>query len=134
MAKILLVEDNEQLGAMLVERLERRGHTVLLATDRASAFSSAKSSQPDVILLEAQLRGDEDWAAARALKYDDHTRAIPIIALMGSNSDEARDAALQNGCKELHGKPVDFARLVQQIDAVAPEQPVQPAPDDKTEA
>jgi DNA-binding response OmpR family regulator len=121
--KILVVEDNEQLGEMLVERLERRGHVVILATDRATGFSSAKASQPDVILLEAQLRGDEDWAAARALKFDDHTRDIPIIALMASNSEEARAAALKNGCDELHGKPVDFNHLIQQIDSVADGEP-----------
>lgn len=119
MAKILVVEDNEQIGALLVERLERRGHVVLLAADADAAFSSAKASQPDVIILEQQLRGQEDWAIAKALKFDDHTRAIPIIALMGANSEEARDAALQSGCDELHPKPIDFGRLIQQIDAEA---------------
>ena len=61
---------------------------------------------------------------ARALKYDDHTRDIPLIALMTNNSQEARGAALQAGVDELHGKPVDFGRLLQQIDALAaPEAP-----------
>jgi CheY-like chemotaxis protein len=120
LAKILVVEDNEQLSALLVERLERRGHTVLHALDANAAFSSAKASQPDVILLEQELRGQEDWAIARALKYDDHTRAIPLIALLANSSEEARDAARQSGCDELHSKPVDFGRLFQQIDAAAP--------------
>lgn len=120
-AKILVVEDNEQLAAMLVERLERRGHVVLHAAQADAAFASAKASQPDLIILEQQLRGQENWAVARALKYDDHTRAIPIIALIGANSEDARDAALQAGCAELHGKPIDFGRLIQQIDALAPE-------------
>jgi CheY-like chemotaxis protein len=119
LAKILVVEDNEQLGAMLVERLERRGHTVLHAETGDAALSSAKASQPDIILLEQQLRGQEDWATARALKYDDHTRAIPIIALMANNSDEAREAAQRSGCDALHAKPVDFAKLIQEIDAAA---------------
>ena len=122
MAKILVVEDNEQLAAMLVERLERRGHTVLLTQDKDAAFSTAKASQPDVILLESQLRGVEDWAAARALKYDDHTREIPIVALMATNTEEAKSLARQNGCQELHDKPIDFGRLLQQIDAVTTKQ------------
>ncbi len=63
------------------------------------------------------MRGQEQWAVARALKYDDHTRAIPIVALMENSSDEARDAAKQSGCDELHAKPIDFGRLLQQIDA-----------------
>ena len=36
---------------------------------------------------------------------------------MGNNSEEAQGNALQNGCEELHPKPVDFGRLLQQIDA-----------------
>jgi len=127
LAKILVVEDNEQLGALLVERLERRGHPVLHAQDAAAAFAAAKASQPDVILLDQQLRGQEGWAVARALKYDDHTRAIPIIALMGADSEEARDAARQAGCDEFHLKPLDFGRLLQQIDAVAPAAGAEPA-------
>lgn len=120
MTKILVVEDNEQLGEMLVERLERRGHQTLLATENDAALSSAKAAQPEVILVEAQLRGGEEWATARALKYDDHTREIPVIGLMTNNSDEAREAALHNGCLDVHYKPVDFGKLLAQIEAAAP--------------
>ena len=117
MAKILVVEDSAQLGEMLKERLERRGHVILVAEDRETAFACAKAAQPDVILLDSQLRGEEEWETARTLKYDDHTRAIPIIALMENNSEEARSQALQNGAQELHGKPIDFGLLLQQIEA-----------------
>ena len=116
MAKILVIEDNEQLADLLAERLERRGHAVVRAVDSDTGLANAKSSQPDVILLEQQLRGQENWATARALKTDDLTREIPIVALIGDNTEETRAAALAAGCDELHLKPVDFAKLLQQID------------------
>lgn len=114
--KILLVADNEQIGQLLHSRLEKRGHQVILATDEDSAFSSAKAAHPHIVILEEQLRGGEDWAVAKRLKYDDHTREIPIIGLAGAFSDEARDAAVQNGCVDILGKPVDFAKLLQMIE------------------
>jgi CheY-like chemotaxis protein len=117
--KILIVEDNEELGDLLAERLKRRGHLVLLAADPSEAIAGAKASRPDVILLEAQLRGDADWSTARALKFDELTRDIPVIALLTNNSDDARALARQNGCDELHAKPVDFFHLLRQIAAVA---------------
>lgn len=117
MTKILVVSDNEQLGRMLVERLERRGRAVILADEAGDALTSAKASQPDVILLDTPLRGDDDWATARAFKFDDHTREIPLIGLMANNAEDARALAIQNGCDELHAKPIDFARLLHQIDA-----------------
>jgi DNA-binding response OmpR family regulator len=120
MAKILVVEDNEQLGEMLVERLGRRGHVVLLVSEKDAALSSAKASSPDVILLDAQLRGGDVWAIAHALKGDDHTREIPILALMAENSEEAQGLARQAGAHDLHVKPIDFVRLLQQINAAAP--------------
>ena len=117
MAKILVVEDNEQLSEMLSQRLERRGHVVILAQERDVAVSTAKAAQPALILLDSQLRGEQDWSTARALKHDDHTRAIPVIVLMANNSEEERSSAMQNGAFELHAKPVDIARLMQQISA-----------------
>ena len=77
-----------------------------------------------MILLESEVRGGDEWATARALKFDDLTREIPIIGLIANNSEEARSFAMQNGCRDLHGKPVDFGKLMAQIDAATP--PVQP--------
>ena len=117
MTKILIVEDNAELGELLVRRLKRRGYLVLLAAEPAEAIAGAKASRPDVILLESQLRGDADWSTARALKFDELTRDIPIIALLANNSAEARVLARQNGCDALHPKPVDFSHLLREIDA-----------------
>ncbi len=119
MAKILIVADNEQLGKMLVERLARRG-AVMLAEEAASAVARAKAAQPDVILLDAPLRGDGDWATARALKFDELTRSVPLIGLMAHNSESASTAAMQSGCDELVNKPRDFHLLLRRIDAVTP--------------
>jgi DNA-binding response OmpR family regulator len=129
LAKILIIEDSERLGALLVERLERRGHAVMLAADPAAALASAKASQPDVILLEADLRGGEEWATARALKFDELTRDIPIIGLATNVSEAERSLAMQNGCRDLHGKPIDFGKLFQQIDAATPEPADEAEPD-----
>jgi len=117
--KILIVEDNEPLGALLARRLEKRGHQVVVTADAREAQSSARAFQPEIVLLEAQLRGGEDWAAAQRLKSDEHTRDIPILGLVANASDAARALALQNGCAELSGKPVDFPKLLRLIEATA---------------
>ena len=122
--KILIVEDNETLGALLARRLEKRGHQVIVADEAGEAQSSAKAFQPDIVILEAQLRGGEDWAAARRLKFDEQTHDIPIVGLVANASEAARALAMQNGCAELHGKPVDFPKLLRLVMAIATPDPI----------
>jgi DNA-binding response OmpR family regulator len=117
--KILIVEDNEPLGALLARRLEKRGHQVIVADEEGEAQASAKAFHPDIVIVEAQLRGGEDWSAARRLKFDDQTRDIPILGLVPNASDAARALAMQNGCAELQGKPVDFFKLLRGIATTA---------------
>ncbi len=55
MAKVLLVEDHEEIWDLLSRRLQRRGHEVVLAHDGQQGVTTARSSRPDVILLDLNL-------------------------------------------------------------------------------
>ncbi len=115
MAKILVIEDNEQIGELLTQRLQRRGHTILLADKGDQGVESARVAQPDLIVIDLDLRGVEGWEAARAIKFDSHTRHIPMLGLT-DGSEDARNHATQVGCDMNHAKPIDFVQLLQQID------------------
>lgn len=120
MARILLVEDSEQVWDFLSRRLQRRGHVVILAHDGEQGVANSKSGQPNVILLDMNLPVMDGWTAARAIKADPQTAAIPIIALTANANEGDRERAIQAGCDEFHPKPIDFARLLLQIDALSP--------------
>ncbi len=117
MAKILLVEDSEQIWDFLTRRLSRRGHEVVLAHNGEEGVVTARSVSPDVILLDMNLPVMDGWAAARALKAHDQTRRIPIIALTAHAMAGDREKAIQAGCDDYHPKPVDFNKLTEQIAA-----------------
>ncbi len=129
MATILLVEDSEQIWDFLSRRLGRRGHTVVLAHDGEQGVQSTKSAQPDVVLLDMNLPVMDGWTAARAIKSDAQTQSIPIIALTAHAMAGDREKAIQAGCDDYHPKPIDFAKLLEQIDALitARGQPSEPA-------
>ena len=59
----------------------------------------------------------DGWAAAQALKSDAATARIPIIALTAHAMAGDREKVLQAGCDDYHPKPVDFSKLVSQIEA-----------------
>ena len=117
MAKILLVEDHEEIWDFLSRRLKRRGYDVILAHDGESGVQQARTSRPDVILLDMNLPILDGWSAARVLKSGSDTQGIPIIALTAHAMSGDRDRMLEAGCNDYHPKPVDFPQLLQQIDA-----------------
>jgi len=115
--RILLVEDHEELWDFLSRRLERRGFEVELAHDGQEGLDKARALRPDVILLDMNLPVMDGWTVAKTLRAEPDTQRMPIIALTAHAMSGDRDRVLEAGCDDYHPKPVDFALLLQQIDA-----------------
>jgi CheY-like chemotaxis protein len=123
--RVLLVEDYEDNRDMLTGRLQRRGFDVVVATNGEEAVAVAQRDLPDVILMDMGLPVMDGWTAASHIKEDARTRHIPIIALTAYAMDDVdRDKALNAGCDDYCGKPVDFTVLVEKIQGLAPSAPV----------
>ena len=115
MARILIVEDNENNRDMLSRRLIRRGFEVLLAMDGQQGVEMANAENPDVILMDMSLPVLDGWEASRQLKSNKATNHIPIIGLsahaMSGDDIKAREA----GCDDYDTKPVELPRLLKKI-------------------
>ncbi|MBV8613275.1 MAG: response regulator [Acetobacteraceae bacterium] len=118
MTHILLVEDHEEIWDFLSRRLKRRGYDVTVAVDGQEGVDKALSAPPDVVLLDMNLPVMDGWTAAGVLKADQRTAAVPIIALTAHAMSGDREKALAAGCDDYHPKPVDFSRLLTQIEAL----------------
>ena len=116
MTKILLVEDHEELWDFLSRRLRRRGFEVVLAHDGQQAVESAAREKPDVVLLDMNLPVMDGWTVARTLRADPLTAEMAIIALTAHAMSGDKEKTLEAGCDDYHPKPVDFTRLLTQID------------------
>lgn len=118
MTHILLVEDHEEIWDFLSRRLKRRGFDVTVATDGQQGVDQARAVQPQIVLLDMNLPILDGWSAARKLKDDPATAAIPIIALTAHAMSGDREKALAAGCDDYHPKPIDFSGLLNQIAAL----------------
>ena len=118
MARILLVEDNEMNRDMLSRRLTKRGHEVVIAVDGQQGVDVASTETPEIILLDMSLPVMDGWEAARRLKSDPATQAIPIIALTAHAMAGDREKCIEAGCEDYDTKPVEFKRLLGKIDAL----------------
>ena len=118
MPKILLIEDNEQNRDALARRLQRRGYDVIMAADGQQGIAMAQSDLPDLILMDLNLPDVDGWEATRIIKETPKTQAIPIMAMTAHAIAGDQERALQAGCDDYHAKPVEFPRLLEQIEAL----------------
>ncbi len=117
--RILLVEDHEEIWDFLSRRLKRRGYDVVLATDGQTGADKALSDHPDIVLLDMNLPVMDGWTVASTIKADARTANLPIIALTAHAMSGDREKAIAAGCNDYHPKPIDFTRLLAQIEALA---------------
>lgn len=116
MAKILLVEDNEMNRDMLSRRLVRSGYEVVIAVHGEEGVALARTTSPDLVLMDMSLPVLDGWEATRRLKADPATREIPVISLTAHAMAGDREKAREAGCDDFDTKPVEYTRLLSKIE------------------
>lgn len=116
MAKVLIVEDDVAIRAVLTRLLAASGYTVLWAADGARAVRLAREELPDLILMDLGLPILNGWQAAHRIKGRPATAHIPIIALTAYALTEERERSLAAGCDDFETKPLDIPRLLAKIE------------------
>jgi CheY-like chemotaxis protein len=118
MPKILVVEDNEENRDSLSRRLQRRGFTVLTAENGRVGVQVADAEIPDLVLMDMNMPEVDGWEATRQMKASPKLAGIPVIALTAHAMSGDRDRAIEAGCSDYHTKPIEFAKLIAQIEAI----------------
>ena len=121
MPRILLIDDNAENRDWLSRRLERRGFDVIVAVDGRAGVATALAEKPDLILMDMNMPQVDGWEATRQVKAA--RPALPVIALTAHALTGDRERAIAAGCNEYHTKPVDFPKLLSQIETLL-DQPV----------
>ncbi len=116
MAKIVLVEDNEDNRDMLSRRLTRKGFEVLIAVNGEEAVDLVQKEQPALVLMDISLPVMDGFEATRRLKSLDATKNIPIVALTAHAMSGDREKAIDAGCDDYDVKPVELTRLLAKIE------------------
>ncbi len=118
MKKILVVEDSADIRDMAVRHLKRHGYRVTEAEDGEKGVEMAKAEKPDLILMDLNLPTVDGWEAIRLLRSLPNTRGIPIVAITAHTTSGDRDAGYEAGADAFVTKPIDFAALVERIQAL----------------
>lgn len=116
MPRILIVEDNEENRDSLSRRLQRRGFEVLTAVDGKAGVAAAKAEKPDLVLMDMNMPELDGWQATRQIKAEPGLELLPVIALTAHAMLGDRERAIEAGCVDYHTKPIEFPKLIAQIE------------------
>lgn len=113
--RLLLVEDDADMAAMLAAYLQRHGLHVTRADSRATALAALRGGRVDLILLDVSL-GDDDGVAICAEIRE--VQDVPIIMVSALSADHQRMAGYEVGADDYIAKPFNPDLLLARIRAV----------------
>lgn len=113
MQKLLIIDDDEDISAMLYLLLRSR-FEVAAITKSEDIFLRIRAFQPDIILLDVFLTGYDGRVICKQLKFHPSSKHIPVI--MVSGHDEVSDSVSKYGADDFILKPFEADQLIAKID------------------
>ena len=115
MTDILIVEDNNELGALIRDLLSREGFTVELLENGEMAILRLKEEDYKLMLLDVMLPGLDGFETLRLLRKE---QDIPVIMMSAKDDDDSKILGLDIGADDYIGKPFYFPFLLSKVKAV----------------
>lgn len=114
--KILVVDDDPDIVAMLETRLEADGYEVITAFDGAEALIRFREKTPDLVLLDIAMPGMDGVELAQILERSEKARKVPIIFItaLWTKEEQERTGAWTSG-HIIIAKPFDSKELLATI-------------------
>ena len=113
--RILIVDDEEDLRKMLKFRLESVGYDVTEAGDGNDGLDKARSTKPDLMILDLMLPKIDGYKVCRMLKFDEKHKHIPIIMFTARAQKKDEDMGKEMGADAYITKPFEPEVLLAKI-------------------
>jgi DNA-binding response OmpR family regulator len=119
-ARVLVVEDDPDIGDVVRRSLRREGYDVRLASDGSKALEEAAVFEPDAVVLDLGLPKIDGLEVSQRLRADGD---VPILMLTARDSVEARVEGLDSGADDYLVKPFDLQELLARLRALLRRRP-----------
>jgi DNA-binding response OmpR family regulator len=119
-ARVLVVEDDDDIAQVLQRLLRTEGYEVRTAGDGNDALDEAKQFLPDLVILDLGLPGLDGIDVARELRGRDDT---PILMLTARDAVESRVEGLDSGADDYLVKPFERQELLARLRALLRRRP-----------
>lgn len=113
--QILVVDDDQVIRELLSEYLTKAGFSVIAAEDGIEMAKQLQSNQPDMIILDIMMPGDDGFVLCQRVRQ---TSNVPIIMLTANSDEVDRVLGLEIGADDYMAKPFSPRELLARIKAL----------------
>ena len=122
MARIFVIDDDEQLLSMVGLMLERGGHSVTLIDNPHEGIGQLKAEKPDLLVLDVMMPSLSGHDLTRQIRETSELEELPILILTARSQEIDRDTAFRSGADGYLSKPVTSQELIKQVDLLLSKQ------------
>ena len=128
--KILVIEDEDDIQELIRYNLVKEGYQVIGAGTGEDGVRIAKTSQPDLILLDIMLPGKDGLEICRMLAADPLTQHVPVILVTAKGEETDVVTGLRMGADDYITKPFSPRILVARVRTVLRRKKREASPED----
>ena len=121
MARILVVDDQEDILQTTAIILRKDRHEVVTASDGLQAIDAVRAGRPDLILLDIEMPRMDGWETLRLLRLEETTRNVPVAMFTILFDVKEKIRALKYGAQEYITKPFEMDDLLTRIQRILTE-------------
>jgi DNA-binding response OmpR family regulator len=114
-AKILIVDDDQDIRRLLGHRLKSEGFEAVFAGDAIAAVNAARKEEPDLILLDLGLPAGDGRVVMERMQAMPALEGIPVIIITARDLTMERASLEQTGAVAMFQKPFDYDELLAAI-------------------
>jgi DNA-binding response OmpR family regulator len=113
--RILVVDDDTDIRALLRELLERRGFSVAEAADGRQALQQLYGGRPDLVLLDVGMPGMDGWTTLERIR---ELSDVPVVMLTARSAELEKTRGLRAGADDYVTKPFGRQELLARIEGL----------------
>ncbi len=115
MRRVLVVDDDREVGSAVREVLAPDGFTVDAPDTPQEALVELLRARPDLVILDINMPGMSGWEFCSILRRQTMTRTLPVLFLTGRGEIRDRITAMQFGGSAYLGKPFAAGELREKV-------------------